>query len=278
MRTLVINKSHVVNDGSNSRFRYNFLTNVKFNEGDKIALAVANIPYSWFNIHSQKYNNTSYSIIYNNTTYNLVMPNGFYTLIDMNYYLQQFLITNNLYLVNSSGDYVYFLEWQTNPNYYAIQLNSYPVPSVLPSGWTNPGSMTLNGYCPQVQILSTNKFNLVVGFNSGLYPSTSTVSTKQSFLSSFTPVPSPVSSFLINCSIVNQSSISLNSSSAIYSFTPNVDFGNNIIIEPQNLITIDVNYGFYQSIDIFMTDQDNNPLVMMDPNVLILIVIKSKGE
>lgn len=278
MKTLVINKSHVVNDGNNSRYRYTFSSNIKFSDGDKVGLAIANIPYSWYNINLQKYNNTSYNIIYNGTTYNVSMPNGFYTLTDMNYYLQQFMITNNLYLINSSGNYVYYLEWQTNANYYAIQLNAYPVPSVLPTGWTNPGSMALTGFCPQVQILSTNNYNKIVGFNSGSYPSSTTVSTKQSFLSSFTPIPSPVSSFLINCSLVNQSSISLNSNNALYSFTPNVDFGNNIIIEPQNLITVDINQGSYQSLDVYLTDQDNIPLQMVDSNILILIVIKSKDE
>ena len=278
MSTLILNKSNVINDGNNSRFRYQFSSSIKFEEGDKLALAQANIPYSWYNINLQKYNNTSYNIIYNGTTYNLTMPNGFYTLTDMNYFLQNFLILNNLYLVDSNGDYVYYLEWQTNANYYAIQLNCYNTPSTLPSQWSNPASMVLNGYCPQIQILSTNNFNKIVGFNSGLYPSSNTVSTKQSFLSSFTPVPHPVSSFLINCSLINQSSISLNSNNAIYSFTPNIDFGNNIIIEPSNLITIDLNQGYYQFIDIYLSDQDNSPLQMMDSNILILLIIKSKYE
>jgi hypothetical protein len=51
-----------------------------------------------------------------------------------------------------------------------------------------------------------------------------------------------------------------------------------MIIEPPNMITVDISQGSYQSLDVFLTDQDNIPLQMADSNVLILIVIKSKDE
>lgn len=97
--------------------------------------------YSWYNITSSNGNN-SFQVIWpigaETSTFSITIPNGFYSITDLNSYLQQYYITNGLYLINSSGQYVYYAEFLTNSNYYSVQFNAYSVPTSLPAGWTQP--------------------------------------------------------------------------------------------------------------------------------------------
>lgn len=95
--------------------------------------------YSWYSITSP-YVNSQFQIVWpagaGTTTFTITIPNGFYTISDLNSYLQKYCITNGLYLINVSGQYLYYCEFLTNSNYYAIQFNAYSVPTSLPAGWT----------------------------------------------------------------------------------------------------------------------------------------------
>ncbi len=148
-----------------------------------------------------------------------MLPNGFYTNSDLNSYLQQYCITNGLYLINASGQYVYYCEFLTNSNYYAIQFNAYSIPTALPAGWTQPANWIgypAVAYTPQLIVPSTN-FRNVIGFNTGTYPSVQQTTT-YSKLSDFVPQVSPVQSIILSCSLLsNQYS---NPRTALYSFSP----------------------------------------------------------
>ena len=63
MRNLIFNSNNVVANSFNSRFRYTFSGGGGYTvqDGDQIALASLQIPYSWFNISAMNGNN-SYSI------------------------------------------------------------------------------------------------------------------------------------------------------------------------------------------------------------------------
>lgn len=279
MRTLVLNKSNVVNDNRNSRFKYNFITPIKFVEGDQIALSNAQIPYSNFNIMSQ-YNNNKFSYSGNTLSlYDVVFPDGFYTVDDMNYYLQQKMIENNHYLVNANGENVYYIKISTNQNRYRIQIDFFVVPTTLPLSWSNPGFdlASVGGRTLALFFDGSSSFNNLLGFNIGTYGN-QLVNT--SYLGDNVPSPALVNSYLVTVpTIVSQSSISLNSSSAVYAKTPDVDFGNNIIIEPNNFIWIDVNTGNYPFIEVILcSGDDGSQLTLQDPNSLIMLVIKSKDE
>jgi hypothetical protein len=283
MRTLVLNESNLVNDGRNSRFRYQFSTSIKFNEGDQVALSNAQIPYSNFNLSSSQYNNTQFNYTHPNTAtvYPVVFPDGFYDVdTDMNYYLQQVMIQNGHYLVNSSQQIVFYLKLSTNKNRYKCQLDCFVVPSVLPSGWSNPANFnltTFGGKCFSFNFLSSNSFQNLIGFNSGSYGGGVS---NTSFLGTSVPSPAPVNSYLITIpNLVSQSNINLNTSSAVYAKTPNVSFGSNLIIEPNTFVWINVNSGMYSYIEVVLcSGDDGSQLTLQDPNSLIMLVIKGKDE
>ncbi len=52
--------------------------------------------------------------------------------------MQQYAISNGLYLVNSNGDSVYYTPaFYINTVSYAVQMLLYTVPRSLPTGWTH---------------------------------------------------------------------------------------------------------------------------------------------
>ena len=110
--SLILNSTNVTGSNKNT-YQYNFIGgNFTINEHAEIAISNITMPYSWYNI-STFYNNNTFQFTWTVgttlTTYTVVLPNGFYTVNDINYYLQQYCITNGFYLINASGQYVYYL-------------------------------------------------------------------------------------------------------------------------------------------------------------------------
>ena len=94
----------------------------------EVMLSSAQIPYSIFNITSA-YNNNKLilgfppgSATNSYTVLNITFPDGFYAVSDIRYYFQQFCITNSLYLIDESGNNVYYVDFQSNPTYYDNQI------------------------------------------------------------------------------------------------------------------------------------------------------------
>lgn len=273
MRNLIFNSNNVVSGSFNSRFRYTFSGGGGYTiqDGDQIALASLQIPYSWFNISSFNMNN-SYSISFNGTVYNVVMPDGFYTITDIDEFLQAFCKTNNLYTLASNGDYVVYCRWSQNTSKYAIQFDSFPI--ALMVGGSNPAGITLSSNIPLLIVPNTN-FKAIVGMNTGTFPAVTQTST-YSKISDYAPNLTPVNSIIINSNLV-KNSVSV-SSNAFNSFTPSSEFGTNLIYKPNFPTWMTCETGFFTNIDIFLTDQNYNMIRANDPNVCIEVIIRSKGE
>lgn len=91
--------------------------------------------YSWFNITSNN-KNDSFQIIWpicaGTSNFTLTLPNGFYDVYGLISYFQQFFITDGLYLINESGNYVFYAELKRNSNYYSVRFYKFPIPTSLP--------------------------------------------------------------------------------------------------------------------------------------------------
>lgn len=268
-------------DPTKSRYIFNF-NGTKLLKDVKTAVISCSLFYSWFNV-TDAFNNRTYQLIHptsvGTTTLTITMPNGYYTISQLNTYLQSQLIANGLYLVNSSGQFVYYAEIIENSTRYAIQLNTYPVPTALPAGWTNPGGMTFPAVSttPQFVILSTNNFRTLIGVNAGTYPSPASA-TVYSKLSDVTPKTTPVEQVIVRCNLV-QNNIS-NPNDIIYAFNASgVGFGNLITSSPNQYNYLDVNEGYYNAIEISFVDQDYNAITLNDSSILVqLSFIEKKGS
>jgi len=283
MKTIVINSSNYV-VGSNNQFTIAFPGNgVKFNAGDKIAVAGIAVYNSTFNITAARGNN-KISVIWNAatpTTYTFTFPDGYYSATDMNAFIQQQCILNNLYMTTNNGStYVYFVEITTNAVRYAISLNVYPIPTTaqatslgysIPSGatWTAPAT----AQCPQIIINSA--FGTLVGQSAGTYPASIQSSATQT-ISSVTPIISPVDSYILCCNLINSKlTIPVD---VLYSLPISVSLGQLINVSPSQFLFNDIDPNTYSNITISFYDQLFNKLQMNDKDVVITLAIMYASE
>lgn len=299
MFVLVLNQNNIVPDGQNNKLVYKFPNSVVFK--DKY-IAVSNISmyYSWFNITNTANNNvitytwTSGAVT---TTYTINIPDGLYEIVDINNYCQYVMIQNKTYyIVTASGEYVYPFEIIVNPNRYAIQLNTYLIPTSLPSGYSVPVGFV--GW-PTVQQNSVVSFpaniNKIVGYSSTFssnanlnnlytpssptqfsnYASKSSTGTL-SYLSNTSPQVQPNNNVLFALSNINNPYTQ--PSSIIYSLNPNVAVGEQIYETPPNFMWNKLIDGTYNELRLVFLGTDLTPLIINDPNMTILLTIKDRDE
>ena len=254
---IILNSSNIVNS-SNNKFSYRFPKNSVNFKNASIAISNIHLYYSWFNI-SEANNNNKLTLTFPTSgadvVINVVIPDGFYNVSALNSYLQSVMIANNLYLVNAQSQHVYYVEMIENPTFYAVQFNSYPIPTALPVGYTNPANMTFpaTAKTPQLTIPNTNIKNYF-GFTPATYP-VAMQATNYSKLSDFTPQVSSIQSLILTCSMVRNEF--MNPSSILYSFTPNnATFGGLISSVPSQFSFVPIQDGNYYNFDIEIFDQD----------------------
>jgi hypothetical protein len=304
MRTLILNSTNIVPGSNNSILQYKFPAgNVKFLKGDKLALASLQMYYSTFNITALNQNNVFNYIWVDGTSHQVLFPDGFYDATSINNYLHQVFINNGHYLIANNGNFVYFITIGTNASTYSIEINCFPMSATLyPIGtgnYTYPTGATwvvpTANIVPMVQVLSNN-FQYIIGFSAGYYPQgqplltqaaitgtapsqtqSPTYTTIQAFTSNIVPQITPLSSYTLTCSLLNNNYSIPNT--LLYSFAPVGTFGNQFTIQPSGQLSfIDIQPGQYAQFLVQLTDQNNNPVAIQDPNFVILLVILGADE
>jgi hypothetical protein len=270
---LILNSNNVIGS-NNTTFRYNFIQGaLTIPENSKICVSQIVIPYSFFNLNLGLYNNTSIRFTFSGTTYNYVYPNGFYTTADLNQALQLYMISQGLYLYDTTrSQNVYYIQIITNPTYYANTIYCYPVPSSLPSGFTDPtGLFPFSALTRTPQVQFPTNLSSILGFSKAVYYPPALQSTGYSINSTITPNATPINSIIVRCSLVNNSCTV--PTDILDSFTPNVNFGSNITYTPNYEKWIEANSGVFSSFDLTFTDQNFNVIQSQDSNVLINLLI-----
>jgi hypothetical protein len=296
MKTLILNSSNIVQDGTNSKFVYQFPQGGYIFKDDLIAVNSISQYFSSFNI-STTYQNNSFSYIWVDGTTNAVsIPNGYYSVAQLNAFLQSILYANKHYLLTSAGQIVYLLELVINQSRYAVSLNSYLISVAIATAntWTLPAGATwvlpTNSILPYLVVPSTNNFGALIGFSAGQFPAgviagvppaqtqTPAFTVSQSILSTTAPQITPYSSFLVYCSLVNNRSTI--PSQLLYSFTPTgAVFGALQEYAPQSELAWNaVQDGNYTQFTVEFRDQLGRTVTFQDPNTLITLITKNKDE
>ena len=256
--TIYLNSANVINNGYNSTYNFKFLNGcLNIPENSEMCISNITIPYSWFNIQQQQYNNFVFQYTMPTSagvqTFTVTLPNGFYAVTDINNYLQTIFIQNGHYIVNTTGQNIYYLSLQYNVTYYAIQVICYTLPTSLPTGYTNPGNMTFPAttLTPQL-IISGNNFGAIIGFLQGSYPTTPQLS-NQSILSNTLPNGSPINALILRCNLIEN-----NVCMPLDSIPINALFGNNITYLPPYAKSMKVKPGRYANTTFTIIDQNLN--------------------
>jgi hypothetical protein len=300
MFVIVLNQTNLVQDGQNNKMVYKFPNSVVLK--DKY-IAVSNISmfYSWFNIMSTSVNNTityTWTAGTTTTTYTIIIPDGLYEIAQLNNYFQYVMVQNGTYWITSTGYYAYPFEIILNTIRYAVQLNTYLVPTSAPSGATTPGNFP--GWPTDARnpvVTFPANFNIIVGYQAG-FSSDANInnaynppvpSTKQqnyvsklqstgtiSYLSSQAPQVQPNNNVIFSLSNINNPYTQ--PSSIIYSLNPSVGIGEQIYETPPNFMWNKMIDGTYNELRLSFLGNDLKPLVINDPNMTILLTIRDKDE
>ena len=314
MRTIVLNTQNLVNDGQNNKLIYKFPNSIQFKD-NYIAVQSVTMYYSWYNISSAIGNNKCSYLWYSGATQvtrNVTIPDGIYDVPALNAYFEFIFIQNGDYLVNSSGNNVFYFNWEVNASAYAIQLCTYQVPTTLPAGWVNPTGWTLptQKFNPSFIFATstTNALGQPVGLNvllgypsgwsSGLnlggatapyfnanvtlgsyfgVPYSYTLATgTQGYLSSSAPNITPNASAYISISAINNPYAL--PSSIIYAVTPTNGIGAVILAEPPQFSWNKLIDGNYNDLRVSILGIDLQPLQIKDPNMTIMLTIRDGNE
>jgi hypothetical protein len=266
-KIIIMNKNNLDNNnGLKNKYVYKFSNSQKLK--GKISLASIVMPYSTPNIYV---NNCRFTIRYNNINTNVVIPQGFYTIETLNYYLQfvQQQTTNNIPYNVISGSNVYFINILYNTAYYSVELRINPC---ILSGSVGKVGSVYNNNTPQVII--TDEFNLILGLPRNQYFPPNIQQTPYTTISkdyNLIPNLSPSNVYNINCNIVNNN-ITI-PSNVLYSFTPNTTYGSNINEKPNQLLFLNIVDGNYQQLILEFYNEFNQPLVILDENLIITIYL-----
>jgi len=188
------------------------------------------------------------------------------------------MIDNGMYLIDATGDFVYYMEFEENTSLYGVQLNCYPLPLALPATYSEPANWA--GYwgfslTPQLIVPNTG-FADVIGFNAGTYPNPAQA-TIYSKVSDYTPQVTPVQSVIVTCSLLNNKYSIPNT--ILYSFAPNgISFGDLYESRPPEIVYTPIQDGTYSDFDIQLLDQNFNALSLNDNNLVITVVFNIDDE
>lgn len=280
---LVLNSNNVVAGSNNTTYQYKFSRNMMIKDEAEMAISSITIPYSWYNITARYANNELGQIHFPEGSgfylaQTIQFDDGFYTVTDINARIQQECINQGFYLINASGQYVYYLTFLYNPTTYGVQLICQPVPTSLPAGWTAPSNW--NGFPPvaavPVCIITNAQFGKLIGFSTGTYPPSFVSSVAYNVLNTFTPIGSNINNLIIRSSLVDNEvgfPTDIVDSMAITS-----TFGSNINYVPPVLKWVKMSSGIYQYFNITFVDQNLNSIYALDSNVCITLMINNKGN
>jgi hypothetical protein len=281
--TLILNNRNIIGSNNNT-FQYNFKNNgFSIPVGSEISVSSIQLPYSWYNV-STFYQNQNFRIIWptidasQTINYNIVLDNGFYTVNDIQNFIEQFCIANNLYLINANGDYVYYINLNYNLTAYKIQLILEPVPASLPVGYTSPVGFPAfptnsGGRTPRFQVLD-DLFGRLIGFNVGISPPATITTVSYDKLSDYTPLGSNVNSIIVRCNVISNDVSMPSDILDSFGIPTGSNFGSNIVYEPSFQKWVTIREGTYSSMILNVQDQDFNDIKILDPNTVITLIIK----
>lgn len=301
MFVLVFNQKNITNTVTNSQLTYRFPNSVTLKD-KYIAVSSISMFYSWFNITQAA--RTNYIIFtwdsgnpaLSNIT--ITIPDGLYEINDINNYFQYYCIQNGFYWIQTgTGNYVYPFEIILNPQRYAVQLNTFLLPTSTPLGYSIPGNFVGWPTVTQNPIITfPGNFNIIVGYSAGFTSNNNLAdgytppipSTKSqnyvakdgagtlSYLSDLAPEVQPNSNVLFSISNINNPYTQ--PSSIIFSISPSVAVGQQIFQIPPNFMWNKMIDGTYNEIKLTLLGTDLQPLNIADPNMTFLLTIRDKDE
>jgi len=237
---------------------------------------------------------TASSSFSNDIVVSFTIPDGYYTADTMNKYLQQVMISNNLYLTDGVNGQtsLFYIEIAQNPAFYALQVNIHPLPQTLSNTQAYPigANWTLlnDGIKYNPQLILPEEIQPWFGFSSSIrddanvlfdefndmaIPRSTTLlnGTDFYYLSTVCPKLNSINSLVLCCNLIN-SDFSI-PSNLFFNIPLSASFGNLITVNPFDPSLCNVRGGYESNIEITIFDTDFNPIAIRDTDITLTLVI-----
>jgi hypothetical protein len=185
---------------------------------------------------------------------------------------------NKLYCVNSNNSQnIYFVQFQTNSVLYKAQIDIFYMPSSANAtlyGYSKPEGATWNFPATNTMVRIAINDNLKTYFGTtqttfGIISPAQNVN----YLSDVCPSISRVFSIYLGCNLITSD---YNQIGNLFSQFPiSASYGNLIKIESPIDALISIKEGIYSEISITLWDQENRPLVFIDTELTLFLIIQT---
>ena len=236
---------------------------------DECAMKSLTLYYSWPSV-SAALGNNAFSYIWNGVEYPVVLADGIWNFSDIQAYLELVMTQNGHYLLDA-GTKVFFIQFVANPVLYCLSLTVTPVPSALPTDWTNPTGTALFGRTPQLKIPSGG-FATLTGFSAGAYPAAPSATLYQ--INSGIPQITGVTALNVTSNLVTNSGLSLYSNVLASFVVPSDQLPGSLIqVQPTNMDWVPVQKAStFTEIEVAIVDQLHRPVMLRDPTGFVCII------
>ncbi|GMF33435.1 unnamed protein product [Phytophthora lilii] len=286
---LKLDSTNLVQDGYNSTWKYSFPGSAADFRDVVCAVQSISMYNSEYNIDSFQFQNTTFRIIVPTGSITSVvsvnLADGIYTYADINRSIQTALVDAGAYLINPSGENVFYIQLSENSVYYAAQFDFSPTPSTLPTAggtWTRPATglyasggtgLPSTTRVPRI-IIDNAEFGKVVGLSTGTYPPTSaTVASAQ--LSNIIPQIHPTSSYIVRCDLIKNEYVA--SGDILSAFDRgDAHVGQLISYKPSQYAWMNCHNGSRSTITISIYNQNDQKVKFRDTSVSIMLLLRTK--
>jgi hypothetical protein len=268
-----------------NRYRYVFPQPIDFSKNNaQVAISQYAVYNSTYNISSSLQNNTYTVTWVNGQSVTAVIPDGYYSFSDVDLHLEFTMSTQGWYLVSTtnSSQATYYLDITVNSIQYKAEINTYSLPTTMPSGLTYPAGATwtlpVSRAYPQL-ILSPGLQRLFGMLNQSTFPTTQVPPTvngsavlTQSYLSTSYPILSPVFAYVLGLNLINSG---LATNPTIIAQIPLTAAYGGLITSTLPISTMfDISPGKYQFVELSIYDQNLAPLVLVDSEICVNLVLQ----
>lgn len=287
LENTITNKNNSLISGIKNTYSYQFPSQLKIeSEESKIGFSDISIYNSFLINIRASLNNNRFQIYVPSTNFAILItilyPDGFYNISDIINHFYNQLIEQDIYLIDSFGNRVFFHHMyydETTLKFYLVA-NEYP--NSLPSGWQQPPNYPA--------------YRIFAGEVSGSWLQPAGTSFFREFFGITTTVPFPniagldlnntlvqapfvrmttINSFIITCNLIRNNTSISNPSNVIY--TKAIDsntFGELLTDSASEMIWIPLTRGLYDRIEFRIFDNFFRPLDILDSNLYFSVNLK----
>lgn len=281
-----LDSTNLVQDGYNSTWKYSFPGSAADFRDVVCAVQSISMYNSEYNIDSMQFANNTFSLevptAATTSTISVTLPNGLYSYLDINRSIQTALVNAGAYLIDASGNNVFYIQLSENSVYYSAQFDFSATPTALPTNYVRPATglysaggtgLPATTRVPRV-IINNAEFGKVVGLSLGTYPS-APATTASAQLSNQIPQIQPSSSYVVRCDLIKNEYVA--SGDILSAFDRgDASVGQLISYKPSQYAWMNCHNGSRASITISIYNQNDQKVKFNDTSVSIMLLLRPK--